>query len=53
MTLNEYVDREIASLRSDFMQISDIYFNPALAKKDVNKNKSRIDEIEASLKMER
>lgn len=53
MTIDEYLERDIASLRSDFMQVSDIYIDPPLAKKDKNKIKSLIEDIEASLKVER
>jgi hypothetical protein len=49
MTIDEYVEREIAALRSDLMQVGESYTHPALAKKDENKNKSLIEEIEASL----
>ncbi len=53
MTIDEYVEREIAALRSDLMQVSESYTDPALSKKNENKSKSLIDEIEASLKVGR
>jgi hypothetical protein len=50
-TIDEYVEREIAALRRDLMQIGDSYVHPALVKKDKNKNEALIEEIEASLKV--
>jgi hypothetical protein len=50
MTIDEYVAREIAALRSDMVQIGESYIHPTLAEKDEHKNQSLIAEIEASLK---
>jgi hypothetical protein len=49
MAIDEYVEFEIASLRTNFVQIGDSYTHPLLAEKDKNKNNALIEEIEASL----
>lgn len=49
MTFGEFVERDLAALRSDHVQISDSYNHPVLGEKKTNKNEGLIREIEASL----